>query len=104
MNTKNWFNTKELIELTAMLKSLGHSSRISIMYLLCNNTEKRMTVKTIYELLKMPQPVISRHLGILRNSGLITRLMEGNHIYYKLNEKNALVRKIANCFSSLDKA
>lgn len=90
-----------MLELAEMLKALAHTSRVSILFLLCNNKNGRMTVKSIYEELKMPQPVISRHLGILRNSGLLQRFNEGPTTYYELNTHNKQAKKIANCFSTM---
>ena len=96
-----WTKNKKLIELSEILKSIGHPSRVAILYLLCNCKDKRMTVKGIYNELNMAQPVISRHLGILRNCGLVKRINEGQNIYYELCENNETVKHLANCFMSL---
>lgn len=82
-----------------MLKALAHPSRISIMVLLCDVDNNRMTVKRIYSQMKMPQPVISRHLGILKNVGLVERISEGSNIFYGLSQKNELAMHITKCFS-----
>ena len=92
----------DILELSEMLKAIAHPARVAIMYLLCNSSEKRLTVKCIYNELKMAQPVISRHLGILKNSGLIEREVENSKIYYRLQEKNKNVRHISRCFSTLN--
>jgi DNA-binding transcriptional ArsR family regulator len=59
--------------LSEMLKALGHPSRIAILWLLCNAPDGKLTVKSIYEALKMTQPSISRHLGILKACNLLNR-------------------------------
>ncbi|HYG52287.1 MAG TPA: metalloregulator ArsR/SmtB family transcription factor [Flavobacteriales bacterium] len=91
----------DLIELTGMVKALAHPSRVTIVYMLCRSQGKKMTVKEIYKELKMAQPVISRHLSILKNSGLLLRNAEGNSTYYILNENNKTAVHIVNCFLSL---
>lgn len=98
---KNWIESEEMLEFSEMLKSLAHPSRVSIVYLLAQNKEKKMTVKSIYEELRMSQPVISRHLGILKNSGLLQRVSEGINIYYKLNPGNKNVKQISACLSTI---
>jgi len=98
---QKWLKQNDMLELAEMLKALAHSSRISILLLLTKSDRGRMTVKSIYEELKMSQPVISRHLGILRNSGLLLRFSEGSTTYYELNTKNKHAKKIVNCFSSM---
>jgi ArsR family transcriptional regulator len=97
-------NKKEnisLLELAEMLKAMSHPARISIMHLICCDTEKRLTVKFIYQKLDMSQPVISRHLGILKNSGLVERVSEGQLTFYQLCDSNETVNLIAGLFSSL---
>lgn len=100
MDNKNWINSKEMIEMTEMIKALGHPSRIAILYLISNDKEGKMTVKSLYNFLKMPQPVISRHLIILKNGGLLQRQVVGASTYYALDRKNANVKIIEKCFQS----
>ncbi len=40
-------------------------------------------------------PSISRHLGVLKNAGLVEERREANHIYYSLVEE-----RLANCVGS----
>src|SRR4051812_34433992 len=91
---------KKIVELSEMLKAIAHPSRIYIMLLLCKEPNTRMTVKSIYEKLNMAQPVISRHLGILRNNGLVTRMAEGSNTFYELNKANRNAKQISKCFTS----
>lgn len=84
-------------EVSEMLKAVAHPARIAIMDLLCNCGCDRMTVKNIYERLKLEQPVASKHLGILKRSGLMKREMEKNNTYFKLNMDNLVTVCITNC-------
>jgi ArsR family transcriptional regulator len=98
---QKWTKSKNLLELADMLKALSHPSRMAIMYILSREGNKKMTVKSIYREMKMPQPVISRHLGILRASGLLNRLTEGQNTYYELCSNGENASKIINCFKSI---
>jgi DNA-binding transcriptional ArsR family regulator len=98
---KEWLKSKDLIELSEMLKALAHPSRIGIMHILCRNEVKKHMVKDIYNELRLAQPVISRHLGILRKTHLVKRTMEGPITYYELNTENKFTRQISQCFSTL---
>jgi ArsR family transcriptional regulator len=99
---KKWIDSEEMLELSEMLKAIAHPSRMTIMFLLCNSNEKRMTVKSIYDEMKMSQPVISRHLSILKNGGLVKRVIQGSKTFYELKVDNKNVERIALCFSSLN--
>ncbi len=90
-----------MTELAEMLKALAHSSRVAMVFLLCSVEKKGMTVKSIYESLRLPQPVVSRHLGILRNCGLLERLAEGQQTYYRINIHNKHAKRIADCFAEM---
>lgn len=97
---KKWMESANIVELSEMLKAIAHPSRMAIMFLLCNDKNKKMTVKCVYEQLNMPQPVISRHLGILKNSGLLRRVVKGSKTFYEIEENNKNVQHISKCFTS----
>ena len=78
-------------EVSEVLKAMAHPDRIAIIDLLCNGGYERMTVKTIYERLKMEQPVASKHLGIMKRSGIMKRETEKNYAYFRLNMENDIV-------------
>ena len=102
MKAKVHINTHETKELSEMLKALGHPARVKIMWLLCHTDKGRMTVKSIYEMLRMSQPVISRHLGILRANNLIKRSVEGKQTFYEPHILNKNVSRIVTCFKSIN--
>lgn len=72
---------KEYKDLADQFKSLAHPDRIAIVKLMCDCNCRRMTVKSIYEKLQMEQPIASRHLSIMRNSGLLKREQDRNTTY-----------------------
>ena len=83
--------------LAEALKSISHPERIAIVNLICGYKEKRMTVKSIYESLELEQPIVSRHLGILKRSGVLERKTEGLNTFYCLCENNEIAEQIYKC-------
>ena len=70
-----------------VIKFLGvisEKNRFRILRLLKN---KEMCVCEICEALKLPQNLVSHHLKILKNLGLISSKKEGVKIFYKTNKK-----------------
>jgi ArsR family transcriptional regulator len=63
-------------------KAFGDPSRLKILTLLA---DKEMTVSEITRAVGLAQPTVSRHLGILRDAGLVVDRREGQQVHYKLN-------------------
>jgi DNA-binding transcriptional ArsR family regulator len=80
-------------------KSIGHPSRVAIINLLCGCERTRSTVKNIYLTLKLDQPSTSRHLNIMRKSGMLVRVQEGSDTFYSLYTDDPQVVCITKCFS-----
>lgn len=73
-------STDESIDLhSTVCMALGDPKRIQILYAL--HAEPRH-VTALAEALNTPQPTISRHLGILREKGLVTRERAGAVVVY----------------------
>jgi ArsR family transcriptional regulator len=68
--------------MTPDLDVLGDSTRRTMLALLCTETE--LCVCELGAALDQIQPVISRQLGVLRDSGWITGRREGRWIFYRL--------------------
>jgi ArsR family transcriptional regulator len=62
-------------------KSLGDPTRIQLLYIL---EEEPHNVSTLAELIDLPQPTVSRHLAILRNSSLVSAERNGQSVNYRL--------------------
>jgi DNA-binding transcriptional ArsR family regulator len=63
--------------------ALADPKRILILYLLA---EKPRLVNELCNELSIPQPTVSRHLGILKDRGLVTPEREGTAIRYTLGD------------------
>lgn len=66
--------------LALMAKTLGHPARIAILQYLCK--ENRCINTDLVQELGLAQATISRHLGELKNIGLIKGSIEGVSIHY----------------------
>ena len=72
-----------------IFKALSDETRLRILALL---KESELCVCDIAETLKMTQPNISFHLGILREAGLIKDKKSGRWIHYSLDDSDIFRR------------
>lgn len=77
-----------------ILKALGHPDRIKIVEFL-ENGEK--TVSQIHRDLNMHQPIVSQHLKVMLDSGVVSYRKEGTRYFYSL--ANEFILKILSCMS-----
>ncbi len=68
-----------------LLRSLGDSGRRQVARVVA---EEPLTVGEISDVLGLPQSTVSRHLKMLRSTGLLVDRREGNRIYIGLAEPN----------------
>ena len=97
MRISGLISKESYVVLAEALKSVAHPERIAILNLIYNCKEKRMTVKSIYEFLGMEQPIVSRHLGILKRSGVLEREAKGTNTFYCLCKNNKMAEQIYKC-------
>ena len=67
----------------AVLRALKHDLRQKIIKLV--HQKKRITVTEIYVALRIPQPVASQQLAILRRGDFVIAEKQGKHIFYSIN-------------------
>lgn len=70
-----------------ILKALSDKTRIDIVLLLFAGEK---CVCEIRKHLRLPQNLVSHHLGILRHSGLVINRKDGKWVNYSLNRKYIL--------------
>ncbi|QAA81068.1 transcriptional regulator [Aequorivita sp. H23M31] len=87
--------TEEQVEISNLLKVLGHPARIAIIEHLL--TVKECICGQIVDVLPLAQPTVSLHLKELRNAGFIKGTVEGNTICYCLDEKG--IQRITTYFN-----
>jgi len=78
-------NRKQKDNLLQIFKALGDDTRLDIVMLLATGEKY---VCEIFEKLKLPQNLVSHHLGILRECNLIINRKEGKWVHYSLNRTN----------------
>jgi ArsR family transcriptional regulator len=90
----------ELPQAVEMLKAIAHPIRLSVIDLL-NTKGKAMCVTEIHEELQIEQAVVSQHLKILKEKGVLDYDKEGKHCFYYIKNKglNNLLNCIRNCQS-----
>ena len=66
-----------------LFKALGDETRLRLMYLLVTAGET-LCVCEMIDALDLPQYQVSRHLGALKNAGLVTSERYGTWMYYSL--------------------
>jgi ArsR family transcriptional regulator, arsenate/arsenite/antimonite-responsive transcriptional repressor len=71
-----------------LFDSLADSTRRDILTLLRSrhNTTGEMSVGELVEALGITQPTVSKHLKVLRESGIVLVREEGQHRYYRVDE------------------
>jgi DNA-binding transcriptional ArsR family regulator len=72
----------ELQDVAEVCKMLSDSTRLSIVVILAKGPKP---VMALCDALKMTQPTVSYHLGLLRNQRLVDRKRKGKAQIYSLN-------------------
>ena len=68
--------------LVSLFRLLSDKTRLSILVLLARGERN---VSSLCEELRLPQPTVSHHLGLLRMSNLITNRRDGKQVFYELD-------------------
>jgi ArsR family transcriptional regulator, arsenate/arsenite/antimonite-responsive transcriptional repressor len=87
-----------------LFKAFSDETRLRILNLLA---QRQHCVCEFQDILRVPQPTISRHLAYLRRCGLVEEHRNGKFILYALAAAQnplhaALVRCVSGCFQEID--
>src|SRR5476651_660996 len=74
----------DLDQLTSLFRLLSDKTRLNILMLLSDG-EKNVT--SLCNELKLPQPTVSHHLGLLRMNNVIGNRRAGKQVFYTLNTR-----------------
>lgn len=66
-----------------ILKTIGHPIRLKI---IAGLLQSECCVSNIWGCLDLPQAVISQHLSILRNKGVVSGRRDGNKVIYNVTD------------------
>lgn len=72
----------DLEQLTSIFRLLSDKTRLNILLLL---TQGERNVSSLCEELKLPQPTVSHHLGLLRMNNIIGNRRNGKQVFYGMN-------------------
>ena len=91
---------QDLDQLTSLFRLLSDKTRLNILMLL---TTGERNVTSLCKMLKLPQPTVSHHLGLLRLSNVIGNRRNGKQVFYTLNgrvdaEESAVLKIRADNF------
>src|SRR6266576_2422559 len=73
---------QDLDQLTGLFHLLSDKTRLNIVLLLASGERN---VGNLCEALKLPQPTVSHHLGLLRMSNVIGSRRAGKQVFYGVN-------------------
>ena len=74
-------NLEDVRPLTKLFRALGDETRVRIVALLVHG---ELCVCHVENALDLPQPSVSRALGILKSAGLVESRRDGSWVYYRL--------------------
>src|SRR4051812_33164886 len=73
---------QDLEQLTSLFRLLSDKTRLNILLLL---SDGERNVTSLCDELKLPQPTVSHHLGLLRMNNVISNRRNGKQVFYSLN-------------------
>ena len=87
-----------------LFKAFSDATRLRLLNLLA---QREHCVCEFQDILRVPQPKISRHLAYLRRSGLVLTRRTGKMIFYSLAPSTnavhaSLLRCLRGCFTEID--
>ena len=91
----------KLIRASEMLKVAAHPQRLAILDLL--GTRRRLCVSDLTDLLGIEQAILSQHLTLMRDKGLLGVQKEGKYSFYHLEQPGFLkiIKDLENCCDKL---
>ena len=93
--------TEKLVRASERLKVAAHPQRLAILDLL--GGKKRMCVNDLVEALGIEQAILSQHLTLMRDKGLLGVEKEGKYSFYHVEQPRFLkiIRNIEHCCETL---
>lgn len=87
----------ELDEAAQKLKVCGHPVRLKLLCMISRGADT--CVSELWSCLNLPQPVISQHLAILKEKGIVRSEVQGNRRLYSISDPfiKALVLALDPC-------
>lgn len=92
---------EKLLRVSEMLKVAAHPHRLAILDLL--GGRRKLCVSDLVEALGIEQAILSQHLTLLRDKGLLEVEREGRYSYYRVTQPGFLkvIRNLEHCCEHL---
>jgi len=81
MNRATEVVAEDLEPLLTLFRILSDRTRLNLLMILARGERN---VSSLCDELRLPQPTVSHHLGLLRRSNLITSHRDGRQVFYQL--------------------
>lgn len=81
-------NKNNLDKISKFLKIISDKNRLRILCILQEQQKKNICVCDIWQYLDLPQNLVSHHLKVLKDFGLVKSKKVGTSVIYSLNIKN----------------
>ena len=93
--------TEKLVRASDMLRVAAHPQRLAILDLL--GTRRRLCVSDLTDLLGIEQGLLSQHLTLMRDKGLLGVQKEGKYSFYHLEQPGFLkiIKDLEGCCEHL---
>ena len=91
--------TEGRLELADLFGLLSDKTRLNILMILSNGERN---VSSLCGDLKLPQPTVSHHLGLLRHHNLIASRRSGKQVFYELNGRTTVEGPLCLTFRATD--
>lgn len=101
MAKKAAFNKEVVSDLAQAFRLLSDETRLKIVFYLAKSEQN---VGSLCDILKLAQPTVSHHLGLLRMGRLIVNRRNGKQVIYSLN-KDMMARistQVKSCVSNVN--
>ena len=76
-------NNRQIEQIAQIFRAMGDATRLKILLAL---HDKELNVTELCRKLRMPQPTVSHHLGLLRLNGLVVNRRSGKVRIYSIRE------------------
>ncbi|MFB3891380.1 MAG: ArsR/SmtB family transcription factor [Phycisphaerae bacterium] len=86
--------------LAIMFRVLGDETRLRALLTLQHGERN---VSELCAALRVPQPTVSRHLGILRMAGMVNNRRSGKEIFYSLGNGQGQLRVLKTILQAADR-
>jgi len=92
---------EKLVRASDMLRAAAHPQRLAILDLL--GTRRRLCVSDLTDLLGIEQALLSQHLTLMREKGLLGVQKEGKYSFYHLEQPGFLkiIKDLEGCCEHL---